>query len=151
MPRFLRVYCMFCWLFTGVFLVTDCQSGTQEQQQTEVRQRHHKKHHRQASFRANSAQAGTQTTVLPKKVYTVLAYVRANNRAMDGYVGGRWFGNFENHLPRSDTDGKPIQYQEWDVNPKVQGQNRGVERLVTGSDGRAWYTNDHYNTFVEVN
>ena len=151
MPRFLRSYFVLCWLFAGVFLVTDCQSGTQEKQQTETRQRHHKKHHRQDSFRANSAQAGTKTTVIPKKVYTVLAYVRANNRAMDGYVGGRRFGNFENHLPRSDTDGKPIQYQEWDVNPKVQGKNRGVERLVTGSDGRAWYTNDHYNTFVEVN
>ncbi|HEY0111219.1 MAG TPA: ribonuclease domain-containing protein, partial [Fibrella sp.] len=79
-----------------------------------------------------------------------LAYVRANNRAMDGYVGGRRFGNFENHLPRSSTDGKPIRYQEWDVNPKIQGRNRGTQRLITGSDGRAWYTNDHYNSFVEV-
>lgn len=81
----------------------------------------------------------------------MLAYVLANKQPMPGYVGGRTFGNFENHLPRSDTSGKPIKYQEWDVNPKRQGKNRGVERLVTGSDSRAWYTSDHYNTFVEVN
>lgn len=69
---------------------------------------------------------------------------------MDGYVGGRRFGNFEGHLPRQDLSGRRIDYQEWDVNPKVQGKNRGTERLVTGSDGRSWYTNDHYNTFIEV-
>ena len=80
----------------------------------------------------------------------MLTYIRANGRAMDGYVGGRRFGNFENHLPRSSPDGKPINYQEWDVNPKISGKNRGTERLITGSDNRAWYTNDHYNTFTEV-
>ncbi|GAA4411110.1 hypothetical protein GCM10023187_36480 [Nibrella viscosa] len=90
-----------------------------------------------------------QTTV-PAKVYEVLRYVRTNNRAPEGYIGGRRFGNFENHLPRQDVSGRRIEYQEWDVNPKVQGRNRGAERLVTGSDGRAWYTRDHYNSFVEV-
>lgn len=90
------------------------------------------------------------TRAVPPKVYDVLAYVRTNGRAMPGYVGGRRFGNYENHLPRSDTDGRPIRYQEWDVNPKVKGRNRGAERLVTGSDGRAWYTRDHYNSFIEV-
>jgi guanyl-specific ribonuclease Sa len=33
---------------------------------------------------------------------------------------------------------------------KAEGRNRGAERLVTGSDGRAWYTGDHYRTFTEV-
>ena len=86
----------------------------------------------------------------PPYVFQVLAYVRANNRPMDGYVGGRRFGNFENHLPRSNTNGNPIRYQEWDVNPKLPGRNRGTERLITGSDQRAWFTNDHYNTFSEI-
>jgi len=28
--------------------------------------------------------------------------------------------------------------------------NRGAERIVTGSDGRAWYTGDHYQHFTEM-
>lgn len=87
---------------------------------------------------------------IPQKVYDVLKYIRANNRAMDGYVGGRIFSNREKIVPQFDANGKSIQYQEWDVNPKVQGQNRGTERILTGSDGRAWYTNDHYQSFKEI-
>ncbi|WP_425552676.1 ribonuclease domain-containing protein [Kribbella alba] len=37
-----------------------------------------------------------------------------------------------------------------DVNPKVKGVDRGSERLVTGSDGSAWYTTDHYQSFFPV-
>lgn len=43
-----------------------------------------------------------------------------------------------------------IKYQEWDVNPKIEGRNRGVERLVTGNDDRAWYTKNHYKTFTQL-
>jgi len=89
-------------------------------------------------------------TVIPQKVYDVLKYIHANHRAMDGYVGGRVFTNREKIVPQVDETGNPIQYQEWDVNPKVQGQNRGTERILTGSDGRAWYTNDHYQSFTQI-
>ncbi|MGO9868230.1 MAG: ribonuclease domain-containing protein [Rhodomicrobium sp.] len=41
-------------------------------------------------------------------------------------------------------------YQEWDVNPRVPGVNRGAQRLVTGSDGSAYYTDDHYKTFTQI-
>ncbi len=92
--------------------------------------------------------SGTET--IPQKVYDVLKYVKENNRAMDGYVGGRVFQNRENQLPINDDQGNKITYQEWDVNPKVQGQNRGTQRMCTGSDGRSWYTNDHYRTFTEI-
>ena len=88
--------------------------------------------------------------VIPQKVYDVLKYIRENHHAMDGYVGGRVFTNREKIVPSVDANGNEIQYQEWDVNPKVQGQNRGTERILTGSDGRAWYTNDHYQTFTEI-
>lgn len=87
---------------------------------------------------------------IPQKVYTVLAYVQQQGKPMQGYVGGRRFGNFEHHLDDKDAQGKRIQYQEWDVNRKQQGKNRGAERLVTGSDGKAWYSKDHYATFAEV-
>jgi len=41
-------------------------------------------------------------------------------------------------------------YKEWDVNTYRRGVNRGQERLVTGSDGSAYYTDNHYKTFVRV-
>jgi ribonuclease T1 len=87
---------------------------------------------------------------IPAKVYTVLQYIKANNSAMDSYVGGRVFTNREGNLPKQDAQGNGIDYQEWDVNKKVQGQNRGTERICTGSDGRSWYTNDHYRSFTEI-
>lgn len=89
-------------------------------------------------------------SVIPQKVYNVLQYIRANHHAMEGYVGGRVFTNREIIVPNADAHGDLIHYQEWDVNPKIQGQTRGSERILTGSDGRAWYTNDHYQTFIEI-
>jgi ribonuclease T1 len=91
-----------------------------------------------------------QNTKIPQKVYEVLSYIRANKEAPEGYVGGRKFKNLEQQLPKTDNTSRRINYQEWDVNPKQQGRNRGSERLVTGSDGRAWFTNNHYRSFVEV-
>ncbi|WP_166445814.1 DNRLRE domain-containing protein [Enterocloster lavalensis] len=41
-------------------------------------------------------------------------------------------------------------YTEWDINPYKYGQNRGTERIVTGSDGSAWYTPDHYKTWYQI-
>ncbi len=87
---------------------------------------------------------------IPQKVYDVLNYIRSHNHAMNGYVGGRVFSNREQILAQTDNNGNPIQYHEWDVNPKIEGQNRGTERIITGSDGRAWYTNDHYQSFKEI-
>jgi ribonuclease T1 len=86
---------------------------------------------------------------IPDKAYQVLKYVRANGEAMNGYVGGRTFQNREKRLSLTDENGKKIRYQEWDVNPKVQGQNRGAERLIT-SPTKAYYTGDHYRTFQEL-
>ncbi len=99
--------------------------------------------------RAPAVRTSAQETI-PAKVREVLAYVREHNRAPAGYVGGRKFGNYENLLPKTSPQGQRIQYREWDVNPKKENQNRGAQRLVTGSDDRAWYTRDHYNSFVEV-
>ena len=87
---------------------------------------------------------------IPQKVYKVLQYIRANHHSPDGYEGGRVFSNREKIVPLEDDRGNPIRYQEWDVNPKIQGENRGAERILTGSDGRAWYTNDHYQSFKEI-
>ena len=87
---------------------------------------------------------------IPAKVTEVLRYIKANNHAMDSYEGGREFTNRQNVLPINNTSGQRIKYQEWDVNPKIQGQNRGTQRLCTGDDGRSWYTSDHYKSFTEI-
>jgi guanyl-specific ribonuclease Sa len=91
---------------------------------------------------------------VPAKVATVLHHIDTTHQAPAGYEGGRTFHNGghggEQGLPQKDKDGKAISYQEWDVNPKVAGVNRGAERLVTGSDGSAYFTSDHYRTFTKV-
>jgi ribonuclease T1 len=86
---------------------------------------------------------------IPAKVYRVLEYIRQNNAPMNGYVGGRNFGNFERRLPQKDANGRRAKYQEWDVNPQKRGKNRGVERIITSAT-QAWYTDDHYATFTEI-
>lgn len=95
----------------------------------------------------------TQTTATqkaPDYVLEVLSFVRKNREAPEGYVGGREFQNREKRLPAKAPDGKKIRYSEWDVHPKVKGQNRGPERLVTGSDHSAYYTRDHYKSFEKI-
>lgn len=91
---------------------------------------------------------------IPRAAKETLAFVRRHGEAPPGQVGGRRFGNYgsggEQKLPVVDARGHRIHYQEWDIHPKLPGRNRGPERLVTGSDGRAWYTADHYCTFTEM-
>lgn len=71
-----------------------------------------------------------------------------------GTRGGGVFRNItpdgQHPLPTTDASGKPITYQEWDVNPRAPGQDRDAERIITGSDGSAWYTTDHYHTFHRI-
>jgi len=88
--------------------------------------------------------------LIPPEARRVLAYVREHRAAPPGHVGGRRFGNFEGRLPKVDGRGGRVTYQEWDIFPKTRGRNRGAQRLVTGSDGRAWYTGDHYASFTEL-
>jgi guanyl-specific ribonuclease Sa len=87
---------------------------------------------------------------LPAHARETLAYIRQHGYAPPGYVGGRIFGNYEGQLPRYNARRKRIEYREWDVRPRAEGRTRGAERLVTGSDGRAWYSGDHYRTFAEA-
>lgn len=87
---------------------------------------------------------------IPKKAYDVWYYVREYHQPMKGYVGGREFKNLEHRLEIKAKDGHRIRYQEWDVNPKREGRNRGAERLVTSDEERAWYTSDHYQSFTEL-
>jgi ribonuclease T1 len=92
----------------------------------------------------------SRSTKVPAKALDVLEYIRKNDDAPPGTVGGRTFMNREKRLVAKDARGQAIKYREWDVNKKQQGKNRGTERLITGSDGSAYYTRDHYKTFEKI-
>ncbi|GLQ22524.1 hypothetical protein GCM10007853_03980 [Algimonas ampicilliniresistens] len=63
----------------------------------------------------------------------------------DGFVGGRAFKNREGKLPANG------QYREFDVGPKVPGQSRNSERIVVDdANDRAYFTDDHYGSFREI-
>lgn len=102
---------------------------------------------RSAPLASAPLQAGTS---IPPEAWQVLAYIRTHGEAPAGYEGGRHFGNYERVLPQEDAAGRRIQYQEWDLHPHREHVNRGAERIVTGSDGRAWFTRDHYQHFAEM-
>ncbi|MBN9386379.1 MAG: hypothetical protein J0H74_36815 [Chitinophagaceae bacterium] len=77
-----------------------------------------------------------------------------NGGAMRGWKGGRQYENDGRGggeiLPTTDGSGNPITYKEYDVWPRVPGQNRGTDRIVVGSDKSAYYTGDHYQTFFKI-
>jgi len=87
---------------------------------------------------------------IPDYALETLEIIKTTDKAPQGYVGGRTFQNREKRLPKKDASGKKIKYREWDVHPKIKGKNRGAERLVTGSDGSAYFTGDHYSTFEKI-
>ncbi len=100
---------------------------------------------------APPAQAQVESaSSVPAHARETLDYIRRHGDAPPGFVGGRVFGNYEGALPRFDPRRKRIAYREWDVHPRAEGRDRGAERLITGNDGRAWFTADHYRSFVEV-
>lgn len=67
-----------------------------------------------------------------------------------GTKGGTTWTDKEGTLPRTGADGRTVRYTEWDVNEKQPGHSRDAERIVTGDDGTAWYTGDHYATFCQM-
>jgi guanyl-specific ribonuclease Sa len=89
---------------------------------------------------------GSTAPAALERARDVLAAVQARGgEPPAGYVGGRAFHNRERRLPAG-------QYREYDLRPRVAGRDRGPERLVIDQvTGRAYYTGDHYRTFVPLN
>ncbi|MEU2178660.1 ribonuclease domain-containing protein [Nocardia sp. NPDC019219] len=102
----------------------------------------------------DSASPVTQAAGVPERAYVTLREIDArrwpDSANAPGTKGGERWQNRGRDLPTTDGSGKPITYQEWDVNPKQPGRSRDAERIVTGSDGSAWYTGDHYQTFTRM-
>jgi RHS repeat-associated protein len=91
----------------------------------------------------------------PQRVRDTLTRIKQNNGlSPSGYKGGRTFKNDGRGggqtLPKTDSSGRPVTYKEYDVNLHTPGVNRGGERIVRGSDGSSYYTNDHYKTFTKI-
>lgn len=60
-------------------------------------------------------------------------------------IGGDRFGNFEGALPSK----KGRTYTECDINTWGKS-SRGAERIVFSNDGLIFYTDDHYETFTQL-
>jgi ribonuclease T1 len=99
----------------------------------------------------NAEESKSIESQIPSKAIETWQYIRQHHEAPEGYVGGRVFQNREKKLPKTGPTGEQARYFEWDINPKRKGQNRGPERIVSQDYERAWYTPDHYNTFIRIN
>ncbi|MFE3545096.1 ribonuclease domain-containing protein [Nocardia sp. NPDC059177] len=102
----------------------------------------------------SSAAPVTKVAGVPDRAYATLVEIDAGrwpgSANAPGTKGGEQWMNRGTKLPRKDSAGNPVKYQEWDVNPKQRNRGRDAERIVTGSDGSAWYTGDHYETFTRM-
>ena len=87
---------------------------------------------------------------IPDEVYNTLEYILKYQKPPDGYVGGRKFYNREKKLPLKDFTGQILSYKEWDIHPKSSHKTRGAERIITDSNLNAYYTKDHYKTFIKI-
>jgi ribonuclease T1 len=139
--RFFKFFTVFFAFFTLMSCNNVAQNPFNKQQ-------HHHQSNNGAASDTNFGQQSSNDAV-PTKAYDLLKYIKANGSAPNGYVGGRTFMNREKRLVVTDASGSKIKYQEWDVNPKQRGRNRGTERIITGSDNTAYYTGDHYKTFTK--
>ena len=92
---------------------------------------------------------GGAIETIPDNAKEIANKIKANNGAPpQGYKGGKVYRNNPTGSAQRLPEG--INYKEYDVNPYIKGQNRGVERIVIGDDGSVWSTNNHYETFTKI-
>jgi guanyl-specific ribonuclease Sa len=86
---------------------------------------------------------------IPPSAWDTLNHIKNHNGSPpEGYKGGGTFANDgRNGGERLPNNYGP--FRKYDVHPKVAGQDRGRERIVIGN-GAAWYTSDHYKTFIKM-
>ncbi|MEO3756048.1 hypothetical protein [Streptomyces sp. B6B3] len=98
-------------------------------------------------------------TAVPEESRRVLTDIRENGveaqGAGDQRMGPLFPQPFENsggsggyQLPRFDSAGREIEYTEWGTVQSADNPNWGGERIVTGSDGSAYYSPTHYQTWI---
>jgi ribonuclease T1 len=81
---------------------------------------------------------------LPPEARRTLALIRAGG-PFPYRKDGTTFFNRERRLPPKPRD----YYREYTV-PTPGARDRGARRIVTGREGEAWYTDDHYRSFRRI-
>ena len=99
------------------------------------------------------ASKGDSETKIPDKAKDALDKIDKDPEAyLEDHNGGVEFFNKPNtkkgetKIPNENV----ATYTEYDVNPYKYGNPRGTERIVTGTDGSAWYTPDHYKAWYRL-
>lgn len=96
---------------------------------------------------------------IPAEAMEVLRDVRKEGWGWGGgpgFYGPKWWVEpFENsgknggyQLPTHEPSGQPITYREYGTYPSPDNPVPGGERWVFGSDGSAYYTPTHYQTYI---
>jgi hypothetical protein len=87
-----------------------------------------------------------RTKNVPKKAYTALfLYAQNPQKTLEGFAPPKKYHNTNGQLPNNGD------YMEYDIERTYEFSDRGTRRIVLDiKSGRAWYTNDHYDTFREM-
>lgn len=101
-----------------------------------------------AAEEAAGSQINAKNINVPQKATDILKYIQEKNSPPPYYKGGSVYKN----SPPAEELPEGGAFYEYDVNPKVFGQPRGPERIIIDTNtGKAWYTDDHYETFTPLN
>ena len=94
-----------------------------------------------------SGGTGDANTQIPQHAWDTLNHIQSHGEAPNGYHWAPYSND-----GRSGTQVLPPDspYYEYDVHPFIPGVNRGMERIVIGASGTAWYTWDHYFHFIRM-
>jgi ribonuclease T1 len=87
---------------------------------------------------------------IPRAAYMALLYYDLYKQAPPSFNGIKKFYGDRSPLPKQDQAGNPIAYIESDIYPVIPKINRGAQRIVVGENGTAYYTPNHYQSFVEI-
>jgi hypothetical protein len=87
---------------------------------------------------------------IPRAAYTTLLYYQLHKQAPPSFHAMKKFYPQKSGLPVTDQNGRGIAYVESDIFPLIPEVNRGNHRLIIGDNGLAYYTYDHYETFIEI-
>lgn len=91
---------------------------------------------------------------VPQLAQDTFDHVKKTGQKKPGTKGGKTFKNDGRGggevLPKNSPDGVELTYKEYDIHPYKKGVNRGAERVVIDSQGRGYYTSDHYGTFTPI-
>ena len=102
--------------------------------------------HSHPSASVSARMSGTVAlSQLPPEAAQTVALIKSGGPFPYPNNDGVVFHNNEHRLP-AEPDGY---YHEYTV-PTPGSDDRGARRIITGRDGRYWYTGDHYETFEEV-